>query len=268
MHPTDPLRKMIRNYGRLLVAYSGGVDSAFLLKVAVEELGRDAMGVIADSPSYPRREFESAMALAEGMGARIHILRTAEMDNPEYARNPVNRCYFCKHELFSRMGQFAAEQDWPHLAYGEIAEDAADFRPGAQAAREFQVHAPLREAGLTKADIRRFSAELGLPTADKPAMACLSSRIPYGQPVREDSLRMIETAENFIRDQGFYDVRVRHHLHGSETVARVEVGIAEVPRLQEPGMDRRVRQTLHTIGYDRVEIDPLGYRRGSLNPAG
>jgi uncharacterized protein len=290
------LRALLRSYRSCLVAYSGGVDSVFLARVAHEELGERALAVIADSPSLPRRELEEALAVAREINFPVRVVHTVEFENPDYLANPNNRCYFCKHELFEELAPLAKAENFAVIAYGENASDVGDFRPGAQAAKEFQVRAPLKEAGLTKAEIRELSAQLGLPTADKPQMACLSSRIPHGEPVTPEKLRMIEAAENVLKDFGFYDVRVRHHelgpqpgghglrsevqgLKSAETsnfehrtsnierkaLARIEVGAAELPKLLENGLSARVAEELKRIGYAHVTADLQGYRRGSLN---
>jgi uncharacterized protein len=275
----EQLRGHLRAYGSCLVAYSGGVDSAFLAYAAHEALGDKALAAIADSPSLPRRELEEALSLARQFGFPVRVLRTREFANASYLANPENRCYFCKHELFTELAPLAREQGLAVIAYGENASDIGDFRPGAQAAAEFQVRAPLKEAGLTKADIRALSAQLGLPTADKPQMACLSSRVPYGEAVTPQKLGMIEQAENILRDLGFYDVRVRHHeLRRSESpstlnpqpstvrhLARIEVGPAEIRKLLEDGLSLKVAEALKKLGYAHVTLDLQGYRRGSAN---
>jgi len=277
----NQLRSLLRNYVSCVVAYSGGVDSAFLAFVAHDVLGDKALAVIADSPSLPRRELEEALAIAQQFKFPVRVVQTQEFQNPAYLANPQNRCYFCKNELFTELVPLAKEEGFGVIAYGENASDVGDHRPGALAAANFQVRAPLKEAGLTKAEIRELSAQLGLPTADKPQMACLSSRIPYGEPVTPEKLLMIERAENVLRDLGFYDVRVRHHelsraRFESQTLdlrpstlcihlARIEVGPAELPRLIEKELSTKVSAELKQIGYSHVTLDLEGYRRGSVN---
>jgi pyridinium-3,5-biscarboxylic acid mononucleotide sulfurtransferase len=259
------LKALLQSYGSCLVAYSGGVDSVFLACVAHEVLGARALAAIADSPSLPRRELQEALDLATQFKFPVRVIKTQEFANESYTANPANRCYFCKHELFEELTPLAQAENFAVIAYGENASDVGDFRPGAQAAAEFQVCAPLKEVGLTKAEIRELSAQLGLPTADKPQMACLSSRVPYGETVTPEKLRMIEQAEYVLRDLGFYDVRVRHHEMQKQSFARIELAPAEIPGLLANGKLALVAEELKKIGYAHVTLDLLGYRRGSLN---
>ena len=285
----EKLKSLLQGYGSCLVAYSGGVDSVFLARVAHDVLGDRALGAIADSPSLPRRELQEALDLAAQFKFPVRVIKTQEFANENYTANPSNRCYFCKHELFEELTPLAKAENFAVIAYGENASDIGDFRPGAQAAAEFQVRAPLKEAGLTKAEIRELSAQLGLPTADKPQMACLSSRVPYGESVSPEKLRMIEQAEYVLRDLGFYDVRVRHHelspkskvqspksgevvaqlstfnLQPSTHLARIELAPAEIPALLGNGKLAKVAEELKKIGYAHVTLDLQGYRRGSTN---
>jgi len=259
----DMLRELLRSYGSCLIAYSGGVDSAFLACVANEVLGSKALAVIADSPSLPRRELDEALELARDFKFPVRVIKTNEFENADYLSNPNNRCYFCKHELFSELVPLARSEHFNVIVYGENASDVGDFRPGAQAASEFEIRAPLKELGLTKAEIRELSAQLGLPTADKPQLACLSSRVPYGEAVSPEKLSMIERAEDFLRQLGFREVRVRHHELKHGHLARIELGIDEIPKAVT-SLDL-ISDALRKIGYAHVTLDMQGYRRGSLN---
>jgi len=261
----EDLKTLLRSFGSCLVAYSGGVDSVFLAFVARQVLGNRSLAVIADSASLPRRELEEALEIAREFEFPARVVLTKEFENPDYLANPTDRCYFCKHELFTELVPLAQKEGFAVVAYGENASDTGDFRPGAKAAGEFQVRAPLKEVGLTKLEIRELSEHLGLPTADKPQMACLSSRIPYGETVTPEKLRMIEQAERVLRDLGFYDVRVRHHELKAGCLARIEVGPGELEKFLKDGLRAEVTSALKKAGYARVALDLEGYRRGSLN---
>jgi len=259
------LRSLLKGYGSCLVAYSGGGDSVFLARVAHDVLRDRALAVIADSPSLPRRELEEALEIARKFLFPVRVIHTGEFADENYTTNPANRCYFCKHALFEELTPLAEAEGFAVIAYGENASDSADFRPGAQAAAKFQVRAPLKEAGLTKPEIRELSAQFGLPTAEKPQMACLSSRIPYGEPVTPEKLRMIEQAEYALRDLGFHELRVRHHELQNQHLARIELAPEEIPALLAHDRFALVAEKLKLIGYAHVTLDLQGYRRGSTN---
>jgi uncharacterized protein len=254
------LQQGLKSLDSLLVAYSGGVDSAYLMQAAAEAMGTRVRGVMADSPSLPRAEKEEALALATERGWRVEVLQTHELDNPQYAANPLNRCYFCKHELFQKMEAYARGEKFTALAYGENADDAGEFRPGQQAAQEFRILAPLREAGLTKAEIRQLSREAGLPTADKAAQPCLSSRLPTGQPVTREALAQVEAGEKMLREAGFMIYRLRHL--GDR--ARVQVAPEELVRLQKGPLQQALAVRLKSLGFAQVEFDEKPYQGASL----
>ncbi len=251
------LENILRCNAPLLVAYSGGVDSACLLAVATRVLGENAVGVIADSPSLPRAALAEALDVARGFGARVEVIATEEFGNEEYLSNPLNRCYFCKSELFMRMEALARDRGFAAIAYGENADDPAHLRPGSRAAKEFAVIAPLKQAGLTKSDVRSLSRELGLPTADAPAQPCLSSRIPHGTPVTREAIGLVERGEAFVKTLGFRVFRVRY-LAGDPAGARVQIAPAEMAGLE--GLRGRLDTGLRAEGFGFVEIDPEGYR--------
>jgi len=252
------LNAQLAEHAPLVIAYSGGVDSAYLLAAAHAALGGRMLGVIADSASLPRQALADALALAERIGAPVEVVATGEVQDERYASNPVNRCYFCKAELFTTLDRLARERGYAGIAYGENADDMRQARPGRLAAEEFAVLAPLRDAGLTKAEIRELSRELGLPTADAPAQPCLSSRIPHGTPVTIEALGMIERGEALVRSLGFRVFRVRHIATEAGTRARVQIAPEEMGRI-EP-MNEKLVSGLCAVGYDGVEIDPQGYR--------
>ena len=249
------------SFDSAIVAFSGGVDSAYLAWVATEMLGPAALCVTADSPSYPDHHRQLALRIAREFGLHHEFVMTAETERPEYRANPVNRCYYCKSELYDVLSRLAADRGIAVIVDGSNADDRSDYRPGRQAAREFGVRSPLDEADLTKADIRELSRRAGLPTWDEPASACLSSRIPYHSEVTTEKLRMIERAEAALRDLGFRVCRVRHH----DTLARLELGTDELRRALEPDVRERIVRELRAIGYQHVTIDLQGYRMGSLN---
>jgi len=267
------LRELVSSFDSLIIAFSGGVDSAYLAWVATQVLGPAALCVTADSPSYPDRHRQLALKVAGEFGFRHEIVHTRELERADYRANPTNRCYFCKHELYSLLSELARDREVGAIADGSNADDRGDYRPGRQAAREFGVRSPLDEVELTKAEIRELSHRAGLPTWDEPASACLSSRIPYHSEVTDEKLRMIERAEEVLHDLGFRVCRVRHHEtstrgandEGVERLARLELGRDELSRALEPEIRDRLNTSLKAIGYAHVTIDLQGYRMGSLN---
>jgi len=249
--------EIVRAHSPLVVAYSGGVDSTCLLALAHRAVGEGMLGVIADSPSLPRASLDEALRNAKLIGANIEVLPTQEFSDENYVSNPPNRCYFCKAELFTQLDRLASERGFAAIAYGENADDRADLRPGSKAAREFSVIAPLRDAGLTKAEVRDVSRELGLPTHDAPAQPCLSSRIPHGTRVTPEALALVEDGEAFVRSMGFRVFRVRFS-PGPPVGARVQISPDEFPAMV--GREDELVAGLVSVGFQAVDIDPEGYR--------
>jgi uncharacterized protein len=255
----DRLRAILADMGDLIIGMSGGVDSVLLAKVAQEVLGERALAVTADSPSLPRRELREAEELASRIGIRHKVIQTEEVNDPRYAANPVNRCYFCKTELFGRLDDLARELGFRWLAYGENYDDTGDHRPGSRAARERGVRAPLKEAKFSKADIRDLAKHLGLPVWDKPAFACLGSRFPYGSEITPDKLAQVEAAEELLWELGFRQYRVRHH----DDIARIEVPFDQMADLLAQA--EHLVAEFQQLGYKYVTMDLAGYQRGSMN---
>jgi pyridinium-3,5-biscarboxylic acid mononucleotide sulfurtransferase len=255
------LMKILAGYDRLAVAFSGGVDSTFLLAAAREALGDRVAAITADSPIHSRREIREALETAQALGVRHVVLPFADITSPGFVANPPDRCYTCKQIIFAEIIRMAASVGMARVAHGVNLDDLGDYRPGLKAAEELGVVAPLVEAGLSKADIRSLSRRMGLPAWNKPSMACLASRIPYGHPITPEALKMVEAAEEALQELGFAGCRVRHH----GPVARIEVARGQLKRALQPALRTEILQRLKTIGYNHVAVDLEGYVQGSLN---
>ncbi|MBV9610209.1 MAG: ATP-dependent sacrificial sulfur transferase LarE [Acidobacteria bacterium] len=257
----DRLHRRLQELRRVLIAYSGGVDSAFLAWTAHRVLGTNMLAVIADSPSLARAQMNDAIAFADEHGIPLEVIRTAEFDRSEYLRNDAARCFYCKDELFTVMQRLASERGFDHIAYGVNLDDEGDFRPGQHAAHQHGVAAPLLDAGLTKADVRAVAREAGLRIWDKPASACLSSRVEYGRAVTPEVLAVVEKGEDELRGLGFRQFRVRHH----GEIVRIEIAPEEMQRALSPDMAARFTQIFKKLGFAYVTLDLEGFRSGSMN---
>jgi uncharacterized protein len=255
------LKESLASYGDLLVAYSGGVDSSLLLKVAHDVLGKKVLAVIAQSKTYTKEEGDSAVKFAKKLGVRYRVIHTDEFKDKRFVLNPPERCYYCKKELFSKLSGIAKKEGIKHVADGSNISDLSDYRPGANASKEYGIKSPLRDAGMTKDDIRKLARELKIPAWNKPALACLASRIPYGTRIISDVLEKIEKGERFLKGLGLKQVRVRHH----GDLARIEVDKCDIASLVEGGIADKIDRKFKKLGYHFVTIDLEGYRAGSMN---
>lgn len=257
----EKLKLILSNLESVAIGFSGGVDSTFLLKAAKDVLGDDVLAVTARSSTYPEREFLEAKEYAKNLNAKHEIIISEELDIEGFSKNPVDRCFHCKNELFSKIKEVALQKGYKHVVDGSNLDDEGDFRPGMKAAKELGVRSPLREAGLTKEDIRKLSRDLDLPTWNKPAFACLSSRFPYGNEITKEKLSMVERAEEYLRSLGITQIRVRHH----ENIARIEVDPTERRKFFDEKLMDEIGKRLKEIGFTYITLDILGYRSGSMN---
>jgi uncharacterized protein len=256
------LRSILKDMGKVVIAYSGGVDSAFLLKVATDTLGpSNIKAILAVSPTYPSREYDRALETATAIGVTVEIIHTKEVDDPKFINNPVNRCYFCKHELFSKIAEYIESGKYTNMIDGSNMDDLSDHRPGKKALQEKNVRSPLQEAEMTKEDIRAISKDLDLPTWDRDALACLSSRFPYGETIDLKKLQMVDNAENFLADLGFRNIRARHEKNS----IRIEVSSSQIKRIADDHIRMQIVSKMKELGYKYVSFDLEGYRQGSLN---